>query len=521
MKAKLYKILSVLAVFFFCLTTFTAGAADFTSGTKLYLKPNSNWTQSNARFAAYFFYKDSKGNESNKEWASMSSLGNDVYMVEAPKYNNKTISFNYVIFCRMNPGNQTNNWGNKWSQTEDLVYDGCKDLYTLPNDAPTGSENKATGTWSGYNKYFITGEGTSNIWCNGSGWEPGVCENMLVNNQITFTNLPKGDYQFKITNGSWETTYAHSSHFNEANSTPKSSYISYINTSDDNIKITTTVCSDITVKFNPSATKKISVEATFHEPKYLLMGVNTDWKNGIELVKNPDNGSEWMALGVEINAERDAVQIVTKDLCWEDDAFCNNVKYSTTVPYYVKDNNIILETGTYDFYFNPTENKVHIEGEVKKAVTVYLDINGKDWNNGRVALYYYKGDATRWVSAIACDGDNNIYYAQIPRGFDTYVWVKLKKDTDNSWDNKEKTEDQTVNIKLNSLQNLAKLTDDKDKDWHLKVDLSEYTGYCKQEFPIQVKLLNDPLQEGAAWKLDAQVVGEVGAQIEEYGFFIN
>ena len=259
-----------------------------------------------------------------------------------------------------------------------------------------------------------------------------------------------------------------------------------------------------------------------NKTKYLLMGVNTDWDNGIELVKNPDNGSEWMVQGVEINAERDAVQIVTKDLCREDDAFCNNVKYSTTVPYYLSNDehkNIILETGTYDFYFNPTENKVHIEGEVKKAVTVYLDINGKDWNNGRVALYYYKGDVTRWVSAIACDGDNNIYYAQIPRGFDTYIWVKLKKDTDNSWDNKEKTEDQTVNIKLNSQQNLAILTDDKDGEWHLNVELDEYTGYCKQEFPIEVQLLNDPQQDGTAWKLDAQYEGT--AVIEEYGFFIN
>ena len=255
-----------------------------------------------------------------------------------------------------------------------------------------------------------------------------------------------------------------------------------------------------------------------NKTKYLLMGVNTDWTNGIELVKNPDNDSEWMALGVEINAERDAVQIVTKDLCWENDAFCNNVKYSTTVPYYVKDNNIILETGTYDFYFKPSEDEdkaqVHIEGEVKKAVTVYLDINDKDWNNGRVALYYYKDEATRWVSAKACDGDNNIYYAQIPRGFDTYIWVKLKKNTDNSWDNKL---DQTVNITLNSLQNLAKLENSTGSG--RKVTLSEYTGYCKQEFPIEVKLLNEPEQEGAAWKLDAQYEGT--AVIEEFGFFIN
>jgi hypothetical protein len=36
MKAKLYKIFSVLAVFFFCLTTFTAGAANLKSDLTIY-----------------------------------------------------------------------------------------------------------------------------------------------------------------------------------------------------------------------------------------------------------------------------------------------------------------------------------------------------------------------------------------------------------------------------------------------------------------------------------------------------
>ena len=690
MKAKLYKIFSVLAVFFFCLTTFTAGAADFTSGTKLYLKPNSNWTQSNARFAAYFFYKDSKGNESNTVWASMSNLGNDVYMVEAPKYNNKTVSFNYVIFCRMNPGNQTNSWGNKWNQTSDLDYDGCKDLYTVKD----GTWDNGGGEWSSYDQSIkILGVGGDWNWANGltmtshTGSEVKyMCLNVANKESIKVVKYKcdyygngcvkdgsvsvtyDGDGNIVLSKGVYDLYFDKSNNqlfighaiptkylvmgidgdldtgvemkkneakdneymllgqcidkskdaikfvkeyscgaresFNAIDSETKVSYTTkngnivlengvydfYFNIKDNdtyigystpkeaylvgleedkkmtyNSKRNQYELKDVAVKSTDKVKAKLVYECgnveyvtldtqyscgtvnsttdglTFkkdgnydfyfkldnyqfyveananNKTKYLLMGVNSDWDNGIELVKN--NDSEWMVQGVEINAERDAVQIVTKDLCWEDDAFCNNVKYSTTVPYYVKDNNIILETGTYDFYFNPTENKVHIEGEVKKAVTVYLDRNGKDWNNGRVALYYYKGDVTRWVSAIACDGDNNIYYAQIPRGFDNYIWVKLKKDTDNSWDNKDKTEDQTVNIKLNSQQNLATLTDDKDEKWHLKVGLSEYEGYCKQEFPIEVKLLHEPVQEGTAWKLDAQYEGT--AVIEEFGFFIN
>ena len=56
MKTRFNKIFSVLAVFFFCLTTFTAGAAvvNMKGGELLFLKPGTNWKQGSARFAAYF-----------------------------------------------------------------------------------------------------------------------------------------------------------------------------------------------------------------------------------------------------------------------------------------------------------------------------------------------------------------------------------------------------------------------------------------------------------------------------------
>lgn len=613
MKAKLYKIFSVLAVFFFCLTTFTAGAANLKSGLTIY-------------YDATDF-----GDFSGKKLQIM--VGKSGYSIN---YELKKVGCNLYS---VNIGDV--NGGSDWKGATQIGFMAATEVWGGENSTPSSrikyaGEGFFTGIYSFYSdlsgkvlfkgkstlsitdnnytpptEYYITGNGTaSNSWCNGVAWDPSACANKLENGQISFNKLPAGDYEFKITNGTWDKVYGYNSNF-DANNSTKSDRISYTNTNDDNIKISTKDCADITVKFNPSATKKVSVEATLYptkyyltgiegnnkiemflegseyvlknqpikstdvvkvlvesecgdveyktldgsscstvkstadgitfkkdgsydfyfksdnsiyvgvapseQIKYLLMGVNTDWENGIELVKNPDNGSEWMALGVEINAERDAIQIVTKDLCAEYDGFCHNVKYSSTVPYYVKDNNIILETGTYDFYFKPTENKVHIEGEVKKAVTVYLDINGKDWNNGRVALYFYKdGGVDRWVSAKACEDNSNIYYAEIPRGFDTYIWVKLQKDTDNSWGNKQ---DQTENITLNSLQNLATLTNSKDGEGKIKVTLSEYTGYCKQEFPIQVELPNEPVQDGSAWKLDARYEGT--AVIEEFGFFIN
>ena len=101
--------------------------------TKLFLKPNSNWTQSGARFAAYFF-----GN--GEKWVSMTDSDSDgIYEVEVPS------GFSKVIFCRMNPGTTANNWNNKWNQTGDLtVPTDDKNLFTIPSGAWDGS----TTEWS-------------------------------------------------------------------------------------------------------------------------------------------------------------------------------------------------------------------------------------------------------------------------------------------------------------------------------------------------------------------------------------
>ena len=103
----------------------------------VYLKPNSNWTQSNARFAAYFW-----GGTTGEKWVSMTAVGDGTYEAHLPE------GYDYgcnIIFCRMNPSTSANNWNNKWNQTSDLKTptDG-KNLYTIAN----GAWDKGSGTWS-------------------------------------------------------------------------------------------------------------------------------------------------------------------------------------------------------------------------------------------------------------------------------------------------------------------------------------------------------------------------------------
>ena len=100
----------------------------------IYLKPNSNWIVANARFAVYTWIE---GGEA--KWYDMVDSDDDgIYEVE------KSLLHNNIIFCRMSP-NTSNNWDNKWNQTNDLTLpsDG-NNLYTIE----AGSWDNGNGTWS-------------------------------------------------------------------------------------------------------------------------------------------------------------------------------------------------------------------------------------------------------------------------------------------------------------------------------------------------------------------------------------
>ncbi|MDO4748943.1 MAG: starch-binding protein, partial [Eubacteriales bacterium] len=139
------RVLSVVLAMLMLFSVFSVGfsakevevaetGVTMTGGEVLYLKPNSNWTQANARFAAYFF-------GSGNKWASMDACPRDTgyYKVTVPSG-----SWTNVIFCRMNPSSTSNNWNNKWNQTGDLTYDGTKNLFTVSS----GSWDGATSSWS-------------------------------------------------------------------------------------------------------------------------------------------------------------------------------------------------------------------------------------------------------------------------------------------------------------------------------------------------------------------------------------
>ena len=106
----------------------SAATVDTTSvsasqSTTIKLNLSSEWKMHNARFAAYFFNKDTGANT----WANVSCNG---YM---GNYASVYGDYTHVIFVRLNNEGRENNFvkGNDWNKTADLRISDLNGVYTI------------------------------------------------------------------------------------------------------------------------------------------------------------------------------------------------------------------------------------------------------------------------------------------------------------------------------------------------------------------------------------------------------
>jgi len=219
-------------------------AADVTGGTTLYLKPNSNWTQANARFAMYLC-----NGSSSAHWYSMyDNDGDGIYeaTVDAGE------SHKNVIFCRMNPSTSTNDWNNRWNQSGDLTWDGSKNLCTINSGQWDCGTNV---TWSTY----VPTTPKINFMGTMTDWASGV--EMSENNGVytlSLENVSAGDYSFKVKQD--DTWLGHS------NITVNG--LSVKNDSDDNCTFSSNEDGDYTFTYTLSS-KTLDVSFTSYNPRYI------------------------------------------------------------------------------------------------------------------------------------------------------------------------------------------------------------------------------------------------------------
>ena len=111
--------------------------------TTVYLKPNENWKQADARFAIHYWHDGQPAG-----WVDMTDAGcnRDYFVGVIPA------GYTNFLFARMDPNNLENKWDAEidWNKTGDLTVptDG-KNLFTLPSTGDA-AWNGATTTWGTY-----------------------------------------------------------------------------------------------------------------------------------------------------------------------------------------------------------------------------------------------------------------------------------------------------------------------------------------------------------------------------------
>ena len=169
----------------------------------------------------------------------------------------------------------------------------------------------------------------------------------------TFTNLDAGEYEFKVTDGTWGKNWNWNNVVGEYCELSKAA-------KDDNIKLTLSASTTFTITFNKT-NNSISFEGLTDKYTYFLMGVKGDWTDGIQMVKHPNNNNEYMLTCQPIVKETDAIKVV-KYKCGEANGYCGAVEDNSVEHAFTNDDNknIVLNTGVYDFYYKISENKVYI-----------------------------------------------------------------------------------------------------------------------------------------------------------------
>ena len=152
---------------------------------QLYLKPNSNWKQSNAWFAVHLC----NGTDA-ASWHKMDKINDDLYRVQIESSKLNPTKNKHIIFVRMNPANQNLDWNNKWNQTGDLnmPIDGVNTCAINDEQWDCGSNVTWYETWDNNNWTTYT---IPTYTININAPESGSIAVTVGGNTTTVTDTPK------------------------------------------------------------------------------------------------------------------------------------------------------------------------------------------------------------------------------------------------------------------------------------------------------------------------------------------
>ncbi|MBO7458140.1 MAG: InlB B-repeat-containing protein [Paludibacteraceae bacterium] len=134
---------------------------------------------------------------------------------------------------------------------------GCDSVVTLHLTITTPVTN-----------YFVAGNGSAgNPWCDGKFWDP--AGSLIQDGSITFHNVPVGTYEFKITNGDWQSGGGSEWAFGAVDASCSSANVANGGSdANGNIKLITSVKQDIKIEFDGT---RICVIGTFVDPSTVVV----------------------------------------------------------------------------------------------------------------------------------------------------------------------------------------------------------------------------------------------------------
>lgn len=331
----------------------TALVCTFSLNAKtIYLVPNGNWKQADAKFSANYFGGEGITPSFTDFMTTTDGIHYETTVPDAAQT---------IIFVRHNPAATTPGWDSKWNQTSDLAVSADNNCYTIAE----GAWDKGEGTWSTYTPsvetptYYITGN--DKLVGAELAWKSDAIELGKATAETSathrFTNLAASDtLRMKITNGTWDLNFGYTALDKDCSSD------NILNDNDNNVVFVLTAPGDVLLTFDGS---RICLTGSFAAPctdDYGIM-VGTTY---IAAVINTENTAEYMLLGVDLK-QGDTFTLYNN--CAQQAWVMETIKGGSTANITIAEGKYLVgETGKYDFYFTLNPDAIYMAYTIPSGV---------------------------------------------------------------------------------------------------------------------------------------------------------
>ena len=412
---------------------------SITSGLRVYLNTTSftSWEGNSARFAICV-QKDGSGDQ----WASMAQIKSHYYTCIVPSGD-----WNKIIFCRMDGGNGTNSWSNKWNSCymTDLGSDNCCKV-TGWDDSCTRESFDLAGSCS----FSVVGTMNNENWGTDHAMTEGT-------NAYIYMNFSSSNVELKVRfDNAWTASYGYSN-FDSSNS-DGSSY----SDSGGNIKVASS--GKYKIEFDYTSFKVKITSANYRVAVWTSTG--SDVTSTAMTMSNSTGSFTINNVNIKATQKAKVVRVNNNNATINNYYGYNNATLNDGIIGYLYDsgssdgNDHDLKAnyeGNYSFTFDGEAKTMTVNGSLvdpaaATPVTYYLESSVSSWNvSARYAvfvIYTDAGDATatraKWYDMTSVY--TNVYSVTVSVAHTKMYFVRMNNGAGHSANNWSNKWNQTVEL---------------------------------------------------------------------------